>query len=72
MIINRRNWQSYMMVQIFTILLSLVPIILLALGVIHFQYMALTALAVSVFIFVGTLILGDERARSELKRRFHW
>lgn len=72
MIVNRRNWQSYMMVQLLNILLSLIPIILLAMGVIHFQYMAITALAVSVFIFLGTLILGDERARSELKRRFHW
>jgi hypothetical protein len=24
-----------------------------------------------VFIFLGTLIIGDERARTEMKRRFH-
>lgn len=72
MIINHRNWQSYMMVQIFTIILSLIPVILLAAGVIEFPYLAMIALGVSVFIFLGTLILGDQRARSELTRRFHW
>lgn len=72
MIVNHRNWQSYMMVEIFTIVLSLVPVILLAAGVIQFPYLAIIALGTSVFIFLGTLILGDQRAKSELMRRFHW
>ena len=72
MVVNRRNWQSYMMVQIFTILLSMIPIVLLVAGVIEFPYLAVIASGVSIFIFLGTLILGDQRARSELMRRFHW
>lgn len=71
MLVNRRNWQSYMMAEIFTILLSVIPVVLRIVGVIRFPYLVWIALAVSVFLFLGTLILGDQRARTELKRRFH-
>jgi hypothetical protein len=71
MVVNRRNWQSYMMVQLFTILLSIIPVILLAVGEVTFSYLTVIACAVSVFIFLGTLIIGDQRARTEMKRRFH-
>jgi hypothetical protein len=71
MIVNRRNWQSYMMLQILTILMSLIPVILLAVGIVTFPYLALIAFGVSVFLFLGTLIMGDQRAKTELKRRFH-
>ena len=71
MIVNSRNWQSYMMLQIFTILLSAIPLILIAVGIIKWKYMALIAMGTSLFIFLGTLIIGDRRARNELKRRFH-
>jgi hypothetical protein len=71
MIVNKRNWQSYMMVQLITILLSLIQVILLALGEVTFTFLTVIACAVSVFIFLGTWIIGDERARTEMKRRFH-
>ena len=71
MIVNRRNWQSYIMWQIFMILCSFVPIILYLIGIIYVPYLALAALGTSVFLFLGTLIIGDRRARVELKRRFH-
>lgn len=71
MIVNSRNWQSYMMLQIFTILLSIIPMVLLGVGIIKWKYMAMIAMALSLFIFLGTLIIGDRRARTELKRRFH-
>ena len=70
-LINRRNWQSYMMSELLTILLSIVPVVLLQMRIIHFPYLAWGSLGVSVFLFLGTLILGDQRARTELKRRFH-
>ena len=70
-LINRRNWQSYMMSELQTILLSIVPVVLLQMRIIHFPYLACGSLGVSVFLFLGTLILGDPRARTELKRRFH-
>lgn len=71
MAINRRNWQSYMIIQILMILLSIIPVVLLALHVIYFPYLAIGAMGLSLFIFLGTLIIGDQRARTELKRRFH-
>ena len=71
MIVNRRNWQSYIMWQLFMILCSFVSIILYWVGVIYVPYLALAALGTSVFLFLGTLIIGDRRARVELKRRFH-
>lgn len=68
---NRSGWQSYLMPQILLVILSLVPVVLSETGVIQFPYLAWAALAASVFLFLGTLILGDRRARTELKRRFH-
>ena len=71
MIYNKRNWQSYMMWQILTILFSLIPIGLYITGLEHNEYFAFLPMGASVALFLGTLIIGDRRARTELKRRFH-
>lgn len=71
MIVNFRNWQSYLLFQIFLILCSLIPLILIALGVVTSPGLSELAFGCSVFLFLGTLIIGDRRARVELKRRFH-
>ena len=71
MCINRRNWQSYMMWQIFMILCSVVPLVLYAVGIVTAPLLALLAFAFSTALFWGTLIIGDRRARTELRRRFH-
>ena len=71
MLANHRNWQSYMMAQILAILLSVIPVGLRLGGIIKFPYLVWIAFATSVFLFLGTLIIGDRRARTELKRRFH-
>ena len=71
MCINRRNWQSYMMWQIFMILCSVVPLVLYAVGIVTAPILALLAYAFSTALFLGTLIIGDRRARTELRRRFH-
>ena len=71
MCINRRNWQSYMMWQIFMILCSVVPLVLYAVGIVTEPLLALLAFAFSTALFLGTLIIGDRRARTELRRRFH-
>lgn len=71
MFINFRNWQSYMIIQILEILLSLGAFILLLVGIIDVPYLVNISLAFSILMFLGTLILGDRRAKSELKRRFH-
>lgn len=71
MMTNHRNWQSYIMVQITLILISCFGMILYAVGYIKFPQVIISALVASIFLFLGTLIIGDERARTELKRRFH-
>lgn len=71
MIFNHRNWQSYIMWQILTVLCSLIPVGLYITGLEHNEYVAFLPVAVSAAIFLGTMIIGDRRARMELKRRFH-
>ena len=71
MIYNKRNWQSYMMWQILTMLFSLIPISLYILGLERNEYLAFLPMGASASLFLGTLIIGDRRARTELKRRFH-
>ena len=71
MIWNRRNWQSYIMWQITMILFALIPAVLYLIGLERNFIMALLPLIVSVFLFLGTMILGGRRASQELYRRFH-
>ncbi len=71
MFVNRRNWQSYIMLEISNIFLSAVPLLLIWLGIVTETFISGFAFAVSVLLFLGTVIIGDRRARSELKRRFH-
>lgn len=71
MIWNRRNWQSYVMWQIAMILFSMIPAVLYWLDLEHNVIMAFIPLVVSVFLFLGTLMIGGRRATQELYRRFH-
>ena len=68
---NRRNWQSYIMTQIFMILCSSIPVVLHLLGLEKNTQMAFLPLVVSSFLFLGTMMIGGRRALLELKRRFH-
>ena len=71
MLINHKNWQSYLMVQIFMVLCSVVAIILSLVQIITDSMLSVIALNVSVILLLGTVIIGGRRARVELKRRFH-
>lgn len=71
MFLNLRNWQSYIMLEIFMIFLSMVPLVLIWAGIVTETFVSGLAFAVSLLLFSGTLIIGDRRARSELRRRFH-
>ena len=71
MIWNRRNWQSYIMWQITMILFALIPAVLYLIGLEHNFIMAFLPLIVSVFLFIGTLMIGGRRAGQELYIRFH-
>ena len=71
MFLNRRNWQSYLMPELTMILLSGIPLVLIFFDVVTEPFISGFAFAVSALLFLGTVIIGDRRARNELKRRFH-
>ncbi|MCI9082099.1 MAG: zinc ribbon domain-containing protein [Lachnospiraceae bacterium] len=71
MIVNVSNWQSYMLMQILTVLVSLVCVLFWKLQVIKNPVLTFLALAVSLCLLLGTMIFGERRAKAELKRRFH-
>lgn len=71
MILNRRSWQSYIVFQIGMIFISLGPMLLWKLGIITWPLLGFIAFAVALFLFLGSVIIGDRRAREELRRRFH-
>ena len=71
MIYNRRFWQSYIIVQLFMVICSIVPIALYLLGLEKQMNMAFLPMMVSGSLFIGTMILGERRAWTELKRIFH-
>lgn len=71
MIVNRKNWQSYLMLQLFMVLCGAVAVILSAVGIITHPMVSIVALNTSVILLLGTVIIGGRRARVELQRRFH-
>ena len=70
MIINRRNWQSYISFQLFNIFWSAVIAVMLKHDIIRQPVLVIIAVSASVLVFLGTLIFGGRRASDELKRRF--
>ncbi len=70
MIINRRNWQSYISFQLFNIFWSIVIAVLLKLDIIRQPVLVIIAVTASGLLFAGTVIFGGRRASDELKRRF--
>ncbi|MDE5698794.1 MAG: zinc ribbon domain-containing protein [Lachnospiraceae bacterium] len=71
MFINIKNWQSYLMPQIFMVICGVVAILLSLVQIITDSMLSVIALDVSVILLLGTVIIGGRRARVELKRRFH-
>lgn len=71
MIVNFRNWQSYIPWEIFMIALSVVAVILGHFGIITRPAFSWITLAITGFLFAATIIIGGGRATTELKRRFH-
>ena len=69
--INPRNWQSYIIDQLTALVACGVMLFCILIKVITFPYYAIGVGIFTVLIFLGTLIIGDRKARAELKRRFH-
>lgn len=71
MLVNRKSWQSYLVFQIGMIFISLIPLLLWQLGLVTWPFLSLLGEGIAIFLFLGTLIIGDKGAREELRRRFH-
>lgn len=69
--VNRRNWASYLIVQLFLIILGIIPLILMWLGIVTNYLLPEITIITSVFVFIGTLVIGGRTGINELKRRFH-
>lgn len=71
MIINYANWQNYLVIQLFTVLLSVLDMVFYLTGIVRGVVLPWVVLGVSVVLWTGTLIIGDRKATNELKRKFH-
>lgn len=70
MIFDRNNWQSYILLQISAMITSLLITLLIFAGLFHWPLLMFIADAVTIIAFGATLVFGDKRAITELKRRF--
>lgn len=71
MLVNMVNWQSYLLMQICTVLVSIICLVMWYFRVITRPVLSIIAAAISSCLLLATLIFGDRRAKNELKRRFH-
>ncbi len=71
MLVNTRNWQSYIPLQILDIAFCVIPFALYYFRIVTNLIVPLIAMITAGLTFAGTLIVGGQRARSELYRRFH-
>lgn len=71
MAINSSRWQNYLLMQLAAVLLSILDVVLHFAGFLNHIVLAWIALGLSVLLWSGTMIIGDRKARNELKRKLH-
>lgn len=71
MVIDKHNWQSFILMQMLAVGLSLILFVLYFFGLFYWLYAAFGILIFTLIVFVGTLVVGGQRAREEVARRFH-
>jgi len=71
MLINYKNWQSYLLIQIFALISSIFHMGLYLAGCVNGPLLPCVTCGVSAVIFTSCLVIGDKKAKSELKRRFY-
>lgn len=71
MAINSSSWQNYVLMQLAAVFLSIIDVLLHLTGFFHHIVLAWTALGLSVLLWSGTMIIGDRKAKNELKRKLH-
>lgn len=71
MIVNNRNWQSYLILLLGLTVISGASLVLVRMGIITFTVLSVIAFFFCGFAFAGTLIFGGQEAQREMKRRFY-
>ena len=71
MSVNSSSWQNYLLMQLAAIALSIVDVVLHFKGYFHHIVLAWIALGLSVLLWSGTMLIGDGKAKNELKRKLH-
>lgn len=71
MAVNSSRWQNYVLMQLAAVLLSIIDVALHLAGFLNHIVLAWVALGMSVLLWSGTMIIGDRKARNELKRKLH-
>lgn len=71
MLVNFRNWQNYLLVQLFTLLVGGVLLVLYFFGVAGNAVLVWCNFGLSVMIFSFCLSMGNRKAKQELKKRFY-
>lgn len=71
MIVNHRNWQSYILLMGIMFLCSFVPVILYYTDIITNPILTQVTFLFTLFSFLAVIIFGGSRVRHEIKRRFY-
>lgn len=71
MIIDMKNWQNYILLQIMMVVISVILVLLTIPNIVKSVLLPLIAAGVSIVFFLATWIFGGKQADVEIKRRFH-
>lgn len=71
MLVNGRNWQSYLPIQLLVVALSFTSLMIYGTSYMTEWVPAMIGFFIVCVIFVCTILVGGKRAISELGRRFH-
>lgn len=71
MLINRKNWQTYLLLLLFSLLTATVNMVLAFVGISASFVLCCGVFAAALFLFFGALFLGERTASNELKWKFH-
>ena len=71
MLVDRVNWTSYLLIQVFALFLGIVNLILYFCGVAGSALLVWLAFMLTILLFGGSMLVGTHKAQSELRRRFY-
>lgn len=71
MCVNFSHWHNYVFMQMVACILSLIDVLLHVIGVLHHITLAWIALGLSVSLWGATMLVGNRKAKNELKRKLH-